>query len=71
MNKSQQLAELEGYSNPIDLMEAYVTDSVAPGICKIVTILLRLSLIKTVDIVKNVKLKQSFQFLSWRASYEY
>lgn len=34
MNKSEKLAEIEGYDNPVELMEAYINDSVAPGICK-------------------------------------
>ncbi len=33
MSKSDKLAEIEGYANVLDLCEAYITDSVAPGIC--------------------------------------
>ena len=33
MSKSQKLAEIEGYANPVDVCEAYISDSVAPGIC--------------------------------------
>jgi len=33
MSKAEKLAELEGYASPHELCEAYITDSVAPGIC--------------------------------------
>lgn len=32
--KLQTLAEIEGYPTGEDLLEAFITDSVVPGICK-------------------------------------
>ena len=32
--KLEQLAEIEGYSDTMDMLEAATFDSVAPGICK-------------------------------------
>lgn len=33
MTKLQKLAEIEGFNDPQDLLEAYIIDSVCPGIC--------------------------------------
>lgn len=33
MNKLQQLTEIEGYSDPIDMIEEHFTDTMCPGIC--------------------------------------
>lgn len=33
MTKLQKLAQIEGYETTIALLEANITDSVAPGIC--------------------------------------
>lgn len=33
MSKLDDLASIEGFNDPMDLLEAYATDSVCPGIC--------------------------------------
>ena len=33
MNKSQKLAELEGFHSPLDMCEKLIGESVIPGIC--------------------------------------
>lgn len=34
MSKLQTLAEIEGYDDPMDLLEEMVIESVVPGICR-------------------------------------